>query len=263
MPAGLKIAWGPAYLPVTGGDFTYSLMFVARNEVTDEYWVVIRGTNPISLPSWFAEDFHVDHTRPFDLFVPGLDKKIQISDASHKGMKDLLSLQDPQDGGRLVDFLKGVFPGYLYVTGHSLGGTLVPPLFAYLNAILGTKPTMRCWSFAGLTTGNAEFADYINGLVTWDQWRIVNSLDVIPLMFWNKDGLYSIYDYDPKWEDLEPVLTYINHLFEVAKRHGYVQPGGLLTLPGTKVLGLDYVGELLSQHIHTTYLQLVEQHFPL
>ncbi len=44
----LKVVWGPAK-HTHWDDITYSLMFVACNAETGEYFVVIRGTNDYSL----------------------------------------------------------------------------------------------------------------------------------------------------------------------------------------------------------------------
>jgi Lipase (class 3) len=262
LPADLKIVWGPAYLPEKGGDFTYSLAFVACNSTTKEYWVVIRGTNPYSIDSWFGEDFHINRMESFSKFIPKLDDGIKISKGSYTGMNDLLALKDPETKLPLLEFVQSENPAYLYITGHSLGGTLVPPLFAYLQHNISTSPVMACWSFAGLTTGNAAFADYINGIITWEGWRLVNALDVVPHLFSDKDGAHNIYNGDPRWTDWDLRLAYIDHLFNVAEKFGYTQPGGFVSMPGTLVPNMHFFDELLQQHAHQTYLTVVNNAFP-
>lgn len=167
---GLTVVWGPVELRDWDG-ISYSRAFVAGDATTGEYFAVIRGTNFESLESWLKQDFDLDKAVPFGQLPgnpPNVPANALISKGTFNGMSDLLRLRDPdRSDTSLVEFLDALKPRYLYVTGHSLGGTLAPTLFAYLNAMLyGGRPVwnMALWSFAGLTAGGAGFNDYFNSI---------------------------------------------------------------------------------------------------
>jgi hypothetical protein len=196
----LNVVWGPAFQPADGFD-TDSVMYIAKVVNSSEYFVVIRGTNPSSLKSWKLEDFTVNEVQPLNS-LPGWPSNVAvatdnyISQGAFNGTSDLISLTDGNQTA--VQFLQNVLgvdkDAFIYVTGHSLGGTLTPVYFSYLNAILfegATNCNMAMWSFAGLTAGGNAFNNYINtfttGPVTMD-WRNQNSLDFAPLLFGSSTG---------------------------------------------------------------------------
>ena len=196
---GLEVVWGPARL-LSFFDVPYSCMFIAKNATTREYWVVVRGTDPVSLTSWISEDFSVGATEPAQSFAPHAPADARVSQGTFNALKDLLGLCDPNTGQTAREFIaanRSDFD-YIYITGHSLGATLVPPTFAAIANDLygGNAPdNMAMWSFAGLTSGNGAFAAYIDSLTQNSfAWRFHNPFDVAPLLFGNPDELRSIYD---------------------------------------------------------------------
>jgi hypothetical protein len=272
---GLRVVWGPSELTDWDG-VSYSRAFVAGDSATGDYFVVIRGTNFESLTSWLKQDFDLDKARPFGA-LPGAPADVPsdalIAQGAFNGMSDLLRLRDPQTGASLVEYAATVTPPYLYVTGHSLGGTLAPTLFAYLHAALygsGPSRSMALWSFAGLTAGGAGFNDYFNSLLPDSQgflWRIHNSFDVAPLCWWSFDGVRQIYDsYQLHWDFIERDL--LERLMSDATRsdisYAPAQPG--LQLEGTfdqSVADRDHwLGQALHQHHPVTYQALVKARYP-
>ena len=192
----------------------------------------------------------------------------RVSQGTFNGMSDLLDLCDPSSGQSLVTFLQQSKPRNVYVTGHSLGGTLTPPMFAYLNATLynGASPSnMALWSFAGLTPGGTGFNTYFNSILPNPQsfhWRIQNSLDIAPLMWWSQSGVQNIYvPCHLSWGFLE--RDPIEDLFSEADSAniGYAQPQTGLVLPGTfdKSIIDDHLwaAQALQQHHSGTYKKLV------
>lgn len=266
---GLSLVWGPVY---KGSDwrFSDSLMFVVCNNSTNEYTVVIRGTNAVSIFSWLTEDFDIASTEPFSDFVPTAPVNALISKATYNGINDLLALND--NGVSVIDFLRSVNPRYLYVTGHSLGGTLVSPVFAYLNDQLyggGFVNNMAPWAFAGITPGNSYFADYYNSLFNPEfAWRIHNPLDIVPLLFpaGGVDAVKDIYEpYGLKLFLLDPVRGILDYLFDRSAKNNYTQPVGDQVLPAVfnkekKDFWIDQAG---YQHHSTTYEILVAMQYPV
>lgn len=196
-----------------------------------------------------------------------------IAQGSFNGMTDLLKLHDPRTGASMLQFLQTLQPRYLYVTGHSLGGTLTPTLFAYLNAMLygaGPVTNMALWSFAGLTAGGTGFNAYFNSILPNDQgflWRIQNSLDVAPLCWWSYPGIQQIYvPYDLHWDCIDKDA--VEDLFaDAAKaRIGYAHPQPGLVLPGAfddSILDGDiWALQALHQHHPATYQALVKTRYP-
>lgn len=272
---GLQVVWGPAELSHWDG-ISYSRAFVAGDAATGEYFVVIRGTNFESLSSWLKQDFDLDKAVPFGE-LPGAPPRVPanalISKGSFNGMSDLIRLRDPNTHASMVEFLSALKPRFLYVTGHSLGGTLTPTLFAYLNAMLnggGPVTNMALWSFAGLTPGGTGFNAYFNTVLPnaqGFQWRIHNSLDIAPFCWWSFAGIQQVYvPYGLHWDFIDKDL--VADLFHDAAKAGigYAHPQAGLQLPGEFVHGIIdgdiWAAQALQQHHPATYQGLVAKHFP-
>ena len=270
----LTVVWGPAQL-VSDFDVTYSLMYAASNAETGECFVVIRGTTFDSAESWLKEDFDIAIPRPFSA-LPNLSSNVPtdacISQGTFNGMSDLISLTDPSTGQYLVDFLADLKPSHLYVTGHSLGGTLTPTMFAYLNdRLYGGQAVadMNLWSFAGLTPGGAGFNTYFNSLLHAPdfQWRIQNSLDIAPFCWWSFGDIEQAYIPNGlHWDFAEK--DWAEDLFNDALKSGigYSQPQPGLVMTGTFDHDFPardiWIEQVLSQHHSTTYQAMVKAQFP-
>lgn len=272
---GLQIVWGPAELR-SWDDISYSRAYIAGDAATGEYFVVIRGTNFDSIVSWSEQDFDLAKTKPFGALPgnpPGVPVDALIAQGSFNGMIDLLTLRDPATGASMLEFLKMLQPQFLYVTGHSLGGTLTPTLFAYLNAMLygaGPVTNMALWSFAGLTAGGTRFNAYFNSILPNDQgflWRIQNSLDVAPLCWWSYPRIQQVYvPYDLHWDCIDKDA--VEDLFADAAKAGigYAHPQPGVVLPGAfdhSILDGDiWALQALHQHHPATYQALVKTRYP-
>lgn len=272
----LAVCWGPAELKGSLGLVSYSKMFVANNSATGEYFVVIQGTNPFSVEAWTKEDFDVGSSQPFGNLpgsIPNVPPTALISQGTFNGMSDLISLVDPSTGQSIVTYFKSLQPKFIYVTGHSLGGTLAPTMFAYLNETLSggsNLPSMAMWSFAGLTPGGRGFNTYFNSLAGINDqsflWRIQNSLDVAPLLwgsFAKATDIYSAYGLDCE----EPWSLILDALFLEADFSGvnYEQPEAGVLLPGEFDKSITSWYEQAS-HQHSSidsYQKMVNAYYPL
>lgn len=264
------VVWGPN--ETAAENSTYSRAFIARNPQTDEFAVVIRGTNFLSWDSWSTEDFDTHTTQPLSKLIPNAPAGAAIAQGTYNGVHDLNNLQQPASGSTpaqtMVEFLQQAKPGSLYVTGHSLGGTLVPPYFAYLNSQLyggGPVHNMALWSFAGLTPGNAGFNTYFTGLFNPQfPWRIHNTLDIAPNMWGNQANLATLYS--PTIPYGEPEKGLMDFLFDRAAGNGYAQPAtGSVPLTGTLQAekGWRWAEEAMYQHHGGTYQSMVKAAYPL
>ena len=266
-PLGVNVVWGP----VEGDDglgVSYTRAFVVHQPENDEYTVVIRGTNPLSLMSWTLEDFDVGNVVAFNTVAPDAPDSAVIAQGTYYGLAYLVALRD-STGRTMVEFLRQVHPEKLFVTGHSLGGTLTPPLFAYLNEMVyGGRNTgnMAPFSFAGLSPGNGAFNTYFNGLFDSGlQWRFHNTLDIAPYMWASLDSLQHVYTPNRlSWE--WPESEWVPRKFREAAPHGYAQPAGGRALPGEFDRGLvaDHLwpAQAADQHHGCTYMDLVRQEVP-
>ncbi len=277
----LALCWGPVEFSGILDIFPYAKMFVAKNESTNEYFVAIQGTNPFSLEAWGKEDFDVGTSQPFsDLLPPYLTNPLPpallrtenalLSQGTFNGVNFLKDLVCRKTKQNLVEFLAAEQPSYIYVTGHSLGGTLTPVFFAYINALVyGGAPitNMALWSFAGLTPGGAGFNDYFNSLIPNNQdflWRIQNSLDVAPTLWDSLSDALDIYE-ENKLVCTNPWFDRIEKLFNEANDSGvgYTQPQTGLVISGQFQPGLSWYDEASHQHSSLTYRDLVGEYYKL
>lgn len=262
---GLRCDW------VAGTD--RSQMFIA-GDPNANLWVVIRGTDFTCLNAWLDEDFNVDNTKalgslpdwPTSVAVPA---GAVISGGAFSGVSDLLALVDAGTGLTAVGYLSSVAANTsrVTITGHSLGGTLAPPLFAYLNAVLNGgafTSTMSLFTFAGLTAGGSGFNAYLNGLFASSApWRFQNDLDIAPFMFDSLSSIKSIYA--GQGLEIDPAADLaLDGLFLAAMASGitYEQPQAGVSMVGTFQAGSSWPDEAVYQHHATTYEAMVDAAFP-
>lgn len=182
-----EISWGPAIIYGLVGNFPAAYMFITKVKNENEYTVVIRGTNPISLYSWIVEDLSVTRQVEWDECTGNKKKnryKIKISHASSNAVKIHSELKafcwfygaDKSNYGyknyTFCQYLNECVFSYLgdkekitlNFTGHSLGGTMASTLAQWFY---DTQPDIakRCdinvYALACPTAGNKEFAELV------------------------------------------------------------------------------------------------------
>lgn len=183
-------------------NFALAFLVVERGEAGPIYTVVVRGTNPLSLDSWFREDFDVGSQVPW----PGSTSGERISQAAatalalHEALKDKnTSLYDALKRRLDADTAAQLHP-VLRFTGHSLGG-LVAPLMALRFADRFDKfdaLTIDVCSFAAPTAGNAAFAAYLErsflsgSRQNFGSVRFVRCRDDLAVKVWNPRDMLGI-----------------------------------------------------------------------
>jgi hypothetical protein len=156
-------------------------------------------------------------------------------------------------------------PVDVVVTGHSKGGALASSLALWLAETRGTldvdppsrwdpdgKATVRFFSYAGPTAGNAAFAARSNGTPGLECHRIANALDVVPHAWQASDvaAISTLYDGArpvPALRDLtEEIAAEIGPL-----RYAHVGTGEeLVTLGGREEPALhDFFAQAIDQHL--------------
>lgn len=257
-----QCVWGPVAL-YSDLDIVYSLLYIAQKSGTNEFAFVIRGTTWDSMTAWLDEDFKIDTQVPWNNYYYKAADDIKISRGSANGFKDLLGMEDAARGHSSWLSVLTRNPGAtVYVTGHSLGGTLTPVLAAYiwgLSDIYQLNLSIQPYSFAGLTPGNPAFAAFVDSLFPSSvPWRFHNTLDIAPLLWNNLHGVYTIYDAHglaiPDY-----VKDILDYKTEGIPAYGQPDKSGM-ALPG-QFQQYDYLAwerEGYYQHHTATYLALIQ-----
>lgn len=177
-------------------------------------------------------------------------------------------LTDPTTGQTLNQFLTTFLtqPAHAtvktVVTGHSLGGCLASIVAPWIDSIRPTSymGAIQPITFAAPTAGNSDFANYYDGLFPMAR-RFQNSLDVIPLAYYDLDAINSIYETNMLWT---PDIVWLGLLGMQGALDlmdaSYAQPAqGQQLLPGLFFLNdsTDWFAQALHQHHLTTYLALL------
>jgi triacylglycerol lipase len=210
--------------------------FVARRTDTGDVYVAFRGTQTIG--DWLANaDF------------------LQVGQKNgwgkaEKGFSGVYNGTAPS----ITDVLRNAgSPTHVYVTGHSLGGSLATLCAADVRATL--KATTTLYAFASPRTGDLDFADQFNTQCP-DTWRIVNSEDIV-----NTVPLATTAVEEFQLSGLDTVaqhLANISFLPATAKqslaRVRSIFDGGKFEHVGTSVDFTQHNGTVVANHDMATYL---------
>jgi hypothetical protein len=264
----------PGYLtedPLTDGDWAITwiaedspdpvnFLYIAQSKSTGAYAIAIRGTypNPFS-PAYWEGATQDNPIGPMQAWpgAPGAN----VSGGTWAGFQNLLTLSN--GASNFAQAVAALPNGAkLYVTGHSLGGTLTPVIALWL-AELNRGFDITALPFAGMTPGNAAFAALFGpgtalaGRVT----RYNNTLDTVPYGWDRVLETRNFYQPAPQGGLLVEGALAVMALKLVP--YGYTAIGAEVPLPGEVLpIPIDcsiiaYVFENLYQHLPDTYLSLL------
>jgi hypothetical protein len=190
-----SLVWGP-------GEVEGILAYVALANDKTTYGLAFRG----SLTQLAAHEFIDNWLLNGETFrqVPWLYPQggdVKVSSGMNQALAYITMLTDQTTHAHLLDFLRGVVKANgslrLLTTGHSLGGALTQLasqwLYHQLVEVGGSKNVeILPLTFAAPTTANQQFATLFEKTFP-DNYALVNTLDVVPLAWWNLDEIQHMY----------------------------------------------------------------------
>jgi hypothetical protein len=254
--------WQLDWLPSVT-DTPPNFAFAAHNTSDGTRVVSIRGTYPNPLSSAYWEDGRQDS--PFGTMAswPG-NPEAKISAGTATGFENLKMLANG-NGITLQAYLATVpDESPVFVTGHSLGGTLAPVLALWFTDLFPGK-SISVATYAGITPGNSSFAELfgpgtaLSGRVR----RVYNTLDTVP---YGWDNVYATHDfYQPEPQGGAVVSALLLATVARLKLGGYnytavgdpIPLDGEVQPPSVSCDLVAYVLENLHQHMPDTYLSLL------
>jgi hypothetical protein len=231
----LTVVWGgiaPAEALGSSSKWNVALVVVGYRASANEYIVVVRGTNPLSIASWVQEDFDVKAKVPWN---PKADltkaEEGSISNATATALRVHAALSD--GGATLLDYLAAAVastPGATFsFTGHSLGGCMAPVLALKFAESSGVrKEKVSVYAYAGPTPGDFAFKDYMTGVFSLfgTVSFVRDSQDVVPHA-WNVkdlDSTKALYEAYPMTDAIKLLLKAVEAMV-FADEYFHAYPG--------------------------------------
>ena len=231
-------------------DKGYAIL-IARNTVTNEYVVSIRGsvmvTTKAGIIDWF-NDLNVLQMVTSPSPLPGM-----MSQGAFNGIA-AISRAIPNFG----QIIPHTTAPTIYVTGHSLGGSLVPIVSLWILSQIRNANIIPV-SFAAPSTTDADFEAVFSEKLGAKSMRIWNTQDFVPYAWSDLDHLPA-YINDFKQD---PVIKSVFSIFESVTRGEfcYTTVPQSLTLDGLPILNKANLPTLIEKiglmHSYKTYMQLL------
>jgi hypothetical protein len=238
------LVWGPA---VNGGILAY----VAQG-ADGSYALAFRGTDDDpSVPAFWQNVLtDAEYGAVPWLYSSPQDLTFQVTTGTMQALTLAMCMSDPKEDQLLLDYLRSIATPSgpnLIVTGHSLGGGLVPAAAAFIHDQVGKTGggqfTVLPHMFAAPTVCTAAFATWFER--TFAYYAAVNAEDVVPKA-WNdlasvKD-LYASPGPSASWE----LKLAIDALLPLIPSYGSIAPTDAFTqkLAGTA----DWFDEAEQMH---------------
>ena len=253
--------WIPTWIAQSSDD-PITFAFLAWSRSTGRHVLAIRGTYPDPFGRAYWDDGNLDV--PFGRMrewpgsrIPGA----RVSQGAWTAFQYLMALTNgyttlEQELRRLPRDTE------LYVTGHSLGGTLAPMVALWLSE-QDSRVAATVLAFAGMTPGNRQFARLFDAgsCLSGRVWRYNNTLDTVGYGWDRVWKTRNFYAPGPRGGWLVTLLLALTSIRLIP--YGFASFGQEIVIPG-KLLGtavdrglIAYVLENLSQHLPGTYLALL------
>jgi triacylglycerol lipase len=161
--------------------------------------VVIRGTDlslyaPIDAVKQLWQDLEAWDPQPLPL--PGVPSSVLVAGGTLDGLAAIQNLTWGKNitlqAALTALFTGPAQPGFLAVTGHSLGACLATVVAPWLQTALTNSGQIVPVTFAGPTAGNLDFANYFDGMFSTSL-LYRNPLDIAPLAFVDLSAMEDIY----------------------------------------------------------------------
>ena len=273
-----QVAWGPGLTTDRS-----NMMFVATKPTTNNYAVIIRGTEWSFWLDWLQDFGAVLGLQSYPYTLSSYTGAApQIATGTAVGLDQLVQMTGSTSTGTqasLTAFLEQLDPkADIVVTGHSLGGCLATVVAPWLVSVLKQGQALVVYTFAASSAGDSAFAHYYNALFMDQQnqtstaFRLYNTLAVVPNEWASLAVVESYYTPSPSCtDDIKALIGAVQAI--VGTR--YAQVGTLdqksaIPLTARVLAGptgaapIDPIGdtlfffELQRQHATTTYLQLLQ-----
>lgn len=250
-----SLVWGPV-------ETTGNLMYVVKWSQNNIYAVVVRGT-VLSFSLGTLVDLYEDLDVGTQVqwpypFVQGA----LVANGTLYGLRVLTSMTS--NNLSLLEFLASIpTGGWLYVTGHSLGGclaTVLAPWLQYQLSWINPQLFVVANTFAAPSAGNQAFADwYTNVALRGRSWRYYNSIDMIPMLWNNVPGIKALFPSPGKScpTAMKGAIDLINDWLVDIDEVSYVQPNGNGNLLQGTATNAEWFTEGGHQHDHNYYLTLL------
>lgn len=270
-----QVVWGPGL-----SEDRSNMMYVGKDQKTNQYAVVIRGTDWSFWLDWLEDFGSLLELVPFP--YPN-DSSIQIALGTYLGWQQLVQMQSQTPDNNQIDlltFLKQLPSDVnIFITGHSLGGCLASVVASWLAEEFGTTTNLKVYTFAAPSAGNKQFATHYNNLFLNDNqinraFRIYNSLDAVPNAWATLDVIKAYYQPLPHCTD--EIKKLINFAQDFVEKQYYTQvgiqtqnsaiklPGNVLFSSPTRVEDIHPISdhffflEVHWQHSANNYLNLLK-----
>lgn len=277
-----EIVWGPAvHLPEETAvplapRVSDALVFVCRDKRTGDFFVVFRGTNPVSATEWLLQDFRVNYQVPWNTVQAGpAPAEALVSEGTATAVRLRSTLEPgaglPGAGTTLGQALRQILeqaggPVTLHFTGHSLGGLLAPVMALWLadgleqegrqDLLVRYRPVIH--AYAGPTPGNRAFAAWMERRLGPGR-RYANRLDVAPGVWARRDMAGLPWLYLPQTPMQSLTRSLYDYCLGLVRDREYAQPWPAINVPSRVVptRGNLYLLQAAWQHV-VPYLDMLE-----
>jgi hypothetical protein len=237
-----------------------TIVYVVKNTLTRDYVVVFRGpVFKLGLSSLLNlyEDLILNHQESL--------RDSQVGDVKVAAgiLKCLHDIGNSTYSGKTLRQVLNNFPTRtkVYVTGHSLGGSLAAVYAAKAACDNSAELDIIPYTFGAPAMGNNSFAELFDGakanFVFTGASRCVNVRDIIPHLWGDLQGIAMVDYGNVKCSiDFSLCIECMERLLIVSKVF-YVQPPLQLELKGDIGHDDSFFREALFQHQPNTYLSLL------